>query len=406
MQELNNMERIYFDHAATTPVDPQVLTAMIPYFNQSFGNPSSIHWFGRENRKALDDARTAVARELGAGDPSEIIFTGGGSESDNMALKGVASALREKGNHIITTTIEHHAIFDTCKYLEKQGFKITYIPVSEAGLVDPLDVKSALTDKTIIVSIMHANNEVGTIQPIAEIGRLLRERKILFHTDAVQSVGSIPVNVNELLVDMLSLSAHKFYGPKGVGVLYVRKGTRIDSFIHGGGQERNRRAGTENVAGIVGLAKALQSANRNLAANQIKITELRNYLIDQVLQRIDHVRLNGDRSKRLPGNINLSFEYIEGESLLLSLDLKGIAASSGSACTSGSLEPSHVLLGMGICHEIAHGSLRLTLGKSNTKAEIDYLLEVLPEIVNKLRSMSPLYDSAVRKECSGCARTK
>ncbi|MGE5582795.1 MAG: cysteine desulfurase NifS [Bacillota bacterium] len=399
------MNRIYLDHAATTPVDPEVLEAMIPFYTESFGNPSSIHSFGRENRKAIEDARAVVAKELGARDPGEIIFTGGGSEGDNMAIKGVAFANKEKGNHIITSAIEHHAVYDTCRYLEKHGFEVTYVPVSPEGLVNPADVAKALTDKTILVSIMHANNEVGTVQPIAEIGKLLRDRKILFHTDAVQTVGAIPVNVDALAVDMLSLSAHKFYGPKGVGALYVRKGTRIHPLIHGGGQERNRRAGTENVAGIVGLAKALELANSHLAENRVKISSLRDYLIDNVLKRFDHVRLNGDRVQRLPGNANFSFEYIEGESMLLNLDLKGIAASSGSACTSGSLEPSHVLLAMGICHEIAHGSLRLTLGKSNTKEEIDYLLTVLPEIVAKLRAMSPLYNS-VRKECSVCTRTK
>jgi cysteine desulfurase len=388
------LKKIYFDHAATTPVDPEVLQAMLPYFTDSYGNPSSIHSFGRETRKVIEDARVTVAQELGANEPSEIVFTGCGSESDNMALKGIASTYKDKGNHIVTSSIEHHAIFDTCKYLEKQGFEITYLPVNSDGLVDVQDVLKALTDKTILVSIMHANNEVGTIQPIASIGKILRERKVLFHTDAVQSVGSITVDVNDLSVDLLSLSAHKFYGPKGVGALYVRKGTRIHSFIHGGAQERNRRAGTENIAGIAGLAKALQLANLNLADNQAKITGLRDYLIDNVIRKIDHVRLNGHRTQRLPGNVNLSFEFIEGESLLLNLDLRGIAASSGSACTSGSLEPSHVLLGMGISHEIAHGSLRLTLGKANTKEEIDYLLAVLPEIVTKLRSMSPLYDSS------------
>ncbi len=388
------MKKIYLDHAATTPVDPEVLQAMLPYFTDSFGNPSSIHSFGRETRKIIEDARVIVAKELGADEPREIVFTGCGSESDNLALKGIASAYKDKGNHIITSSIEHHAIFDTCKYLERQGFEITYLPVDADGLVDPQDVLKALTDRTILVSIMHANNEVGTIQPIAVIGRLLKERKILFHTDAVQSVGSIPVNVNDLSVDLLSLSAHKFYGPKGVGALYIRKGTRIHSLIHGGGQEWNRRAGTENIAGIVGLAKAIQLANSQLSDNQSKTIYLRDYLIDTALNKIDHVRLNGHRTERLPGNVNLSFEYIEGESLLLNLDLRGIAASSGSACTSGSLEPSHVLLGMGLCHEIAHGSLRITLGKSNTKEEINYLLEILPEIVNKLRSMSPLYDLA------------
>ncbi len=387
------MKKIYLDHAATTPVDPEVLQAMLPYFTDSFGNPSSIHSFGRETRKIIEDARVIVAKELGAEEPREIIFTGCGSESDNLALKGIASAYKDKGNHIITSSIEHHAIFDTCKYLERQGFEITYLPVDADGLVDPRDVLKALTERTVLVSIMHANNEVGTIQPIAVIGRLLKERKILFHTDAVQSVGSIPVNVNDLSVDLLSLSAHKFYGPKGVGALYIRKGTRIHSLIHGGGQERNRRAGTENIAGIVGLAKAIQLANSQLSDNQSKTTYLRDYLIDTAFNKIDHLRLNGHRTERLPGNVNLSFEYIEGESLLLNLDLRGIAASSGSACTSGSLEPSHVLLAMGLCHEIAHGSLRITIGKSNTREEINYLLEVLPEIVNKLRSMSPLYDS-------------
>ncbi len=400
------MNRIYLDHAATTPVDPEVLQAMVPFYTESFGNPSSIHSFGRENKKVLEEARTIVAKELGANEPGEIIFTGSGSESDNMAIKGVALAYKEKGNHIITSSIEHHAVYDTCHFLEKQGFHITYLPVDSNGLVNPEELLKALTDKTILVSVMHANNEVGTVQPIAEIGKILRERKILFHTDAVQTVGTIPVNVQELNVDLLSLAAHKFYGPKGVGALYIKKGTRIHPLIHGGGQERNRRAGTENIAGIVGLAKALQLANENLPANMAKIASLRDYLINRVLAEFEYVRLNGHHIQRLPGNTNFSFEFIEGESLLLNLDLKGIAASSGSACTSGSLEPSHVLLAMGICHEIAHGSLRLSLGKANTKEEIDYLLQVLPEIVNKLRAMSPLYNSPNRKECSTCIRTK
>jgi cysteine desulfurase len=399
------MNNIYLDHAATTPLDPKVLEAMMPYLTGKFGNPSSIHLFGRETRKAIEDARAQVAQELGASETNEIIFTGSGSESDNLAIKGVARAYREKGNHIITSAIEHHAIYDTCHYLEKEGFKVTYVPVNSDGLVDPESVTKALTDQTILVSIMHANNEVGTIQPITEIGRVLKERKILFHTDAVQTVGTIPVRVQDLSVDLLSLAAHKFYGPKGVGALYIRKGIRPHPVIHGGGQERNRRAGTENIAGIVGLAKALQLANQDLAENQARISSLRDYLIGQVLERFEHVRLNGHRTLRLPGNTNFSFEYIEGESLLLNLDLKGIAASSGSACTSGSLEPSHVLLAMGICHEIAHGSLRLSLGKSNTREEMDYLLEVLPEIVGKLREMSPLYHSE-RKECATCIRTK
>ncbi len=399
------MNRIYLDHAATTPIDPKVLEAMMPYLTEYYGNPSSIHSFGRETRKAVEDARSVVASEIGADAPNEIIFTGSGSESDNLAIKGVAAAYLEKGNHIITSSIEHHAVFDTVHWLEKQGFRVTFLPVDREGLVHIEDLIDHLTDQTILVSIMHANNEVGVIQPIAEIGRILDERKILFHTDAVQTVGSIPVNVKELGVDLLSMAAHKFYGPKGAGALYVRKGVKLAQLIHGGAQERNRRAGTENIAGIVGLARALQLANAGLAENQSRIIGLRDYLIDSVLEKFNHVRLNGHRTLRLPGNANFSFEYIEGESLLLNLDLKGIAASSGSACTSGSLEPSHVLLAMGICHEIAHGSLRLTIGKSNTQAEIDYLLEVLPEIVTKLREMSPLYNTN-RKECLSCTLKK
>ena len=399
------MKQIYLDHAATTPMDPRVLEAMLPYFVKSFGNPSSIHSYGRDTRKVIEEARATIAREIGADGPREIIFTGSGSESDNLALRGVASAYRDRGDHIITSAIEHHAVYDTCKALEKQGFEVTLVPVDSAGLVNPDDIKDALTERTILVSIMHANNEVGTIQPITAIGRLLKERNVLFHTDAVQTVGAIPVNVKELSVDLLSMAAHKFYGPKGVGALYVRRGVKLEPLIYGGAQERHRRAGTENIAGIVGMAKALGLANADLIENQKRITALRDYLIDRVLDRFEHVRLNGDRSARLPGNVNFSFEFIEGESLLLNLDLKGIAASSGSACTSGSLEPSHVLLAMGLCHEIAHGSLRLTLGKSTTKEEIDYLLEILPEIVSKLRAMSPLYNSE-RKECRACTRKK
>lgn len=400
-------KRIYFDHAATTPVNPLVLEAMLPYFTENFGNPSSIHAFGRENRKAIEDARAVVAKEIGASAPNEIVFTGSGSESDNMALRGTAVAYRGKGNHIITSAIEHHAVYDTCKQLEKEGFRVTYLPVDNDGLIHPEALIKALTPETILVSIMHANNEVGTIQPIREISKILREKKILFHTDAVQTVGTIPVNVDDLGVDLLSMAAHKFYGPKGVGALYIRKGTKISPVIFGGAQERNRRAGTENIAGIVGLAKALQLANENLTENQEKVTGLRDYLIDTVLERFAHTRLNGHRTQRLPGNVNFSFEFIEGESLLLNLDLKGIAASSGSACTSGSLEPSHVLLAMGICHETAHGSLRISLGKSNSKQEVDYLLEVLPEIVDKLRAMSPLYNAGnERKECITCTLKK
>lgn len=400
-------ERIYFDHAATTGVDPKVLEAMLPYFSQTFGNPSSIHSFGRETRKAIEEARQIVAAEIGAAAPNEIYFTGSGSESDNMALRGVAEAYRDKGRHIITSSIEHHAVLDTCKYLEKNGYKVTYLPVDADGLVHPESVVEALTPETILVSIMHANNEIGTIQPIAEIGKILKERNILFHTDAVQTVGTIPVNVQDLHVDLLSMAAHKFYGPKGTGALYVRRGVKINPLIYGGAQERNRRAGTENVAGIVGLAKALQLANSHLEENRARITELRDYLIDRVLSEIDYVRLNGHRTMRLPGNANFSFDFIEGESLLLNLDLKGIAASSGSACTSGSLEPSHVLLSLGLCHETAHGSLRVSLGKGNTREEVDYFMSVLPEIVAKLRAMSPLYHAETeRKECASCTRKR
>lgn len=391
--------RIYFDHAATTGVDPQVLEAMLPYYGQAFGNPSSIHSFGRETRKAIEEARRTVAEVIGASLPHEIIFTGSGSESDNLAIRGVAEAYCERGRHIITSAIEHHAVLDTCRYLETNGFKVTYLPVDSGGLVEPEAVVNALTPETILVTIMHANNEMGTIQPIAEIGRLLRERDIIFHTDAVQTVGAIPVNVQELQVDLLSMAAHKFYGPKGVGALYLRRGVKTAPLIYGGAQERNRRAGTENIPGIVGLAEALALANQQLAVNQARITGLRDQIIDSVLAQLDHVRLNGHRVRRLPGNINFSFQFIEGESLLLNLDLKGIAASSGSACTSGSLDPSHVLLALGLDHETAHGSLRISLGKNNTQAEVDYLLEVLPEIVRKLRAMSPLYNAAkIEKE--------
>ncbi|HHV62887.1 MAG TPA: cysteine desulfurase NifS [Firmicutes bacterium] len=382
------MEKIYLDHAATTPMRPEVLDAMLPYLKDRFGNPSSIHSFGREARKALDEARDKIAAIIGAG-PDEIIFTSGGTEADNSAIKGIALARRDKGNHIITSSIEHHAVLDSCKALEKQGFKVTYLPVDQYGLVRPEDVRSAITDETILISIMHANNEVGTIEPIAEIARVAREKGVYFHTDAVQTVGQIPVNVEDLGVDMLSLSAHKFYGPKGVGALYVRKGVRALPFMHGGGQERGRRAGTENVPGIVGMAYALELAVKEMDENIKKVSGLRDALIRGVTERIDHVRVNGHPVKRLPGNASFCFEFVEGESILLNLDMKGIAGSSGSACTSGSLEPSHVLLAMGLPHEIAHGSLRLTLGRDNTMEQVRYVLDVLPEIISKLRSMSP-----------------
>lgn len=378
--------RIYFDHAATTGVDPVVIEAMLPYYGQIFGNPSSVHSFGRETRQVVEDARQVVAGELGAAQAHEIIFTGSGTESDNLALRGIALAYRDQGNHLITSAIEHPAVLDTCSYLERHGFKITYLPVDSAGLVDPDEVVRALTPETILVSIMHGNNEIGTLEPIAEIAKLLKERKVLFHTDAVQTVGTIPVNVQELQVDLLSLTAHKFYGPKGIGALYVRQGVKLQPLIYGGAQEWNRRAGTENLPGVVGLARALQLANEKLAENSEYITKLRDYLISRVFLEIDRVQLNGHPSLRLPGNINLSFDSVKDESLLLNLDLKGIAASSGSACTAGSLEPSHVLLALGLKPEAATGSLRISLGKSNTQEEVDCLMKILPELVRKLRS--------------------
>ncbi|MGE5552007.1 MAG: cysteine desulfurase NifS [Bacteroidota bacterium] len=403
---MTRMRRVYLDHAATTPVDPRVFEAMRPYYTEKFGNPSSIHWYGREARAAIDQARLDVARLLGASDPAEIIFTSGGSEADNMAIKGAAHALRGKGKHLITSGVEHHAVYDAMGYLKKEGYDVTYLPVDADGLVSPDELQAALREDTVLVSVMLANNEVGTIEPVRELAAIAKKRGVLFHTDAVQAVGAIPVDVRELGVDLLSLSAHKFYGPKGIGVLYARRGVKLTQLIHGGGQERNRRAGTENVAGIVGLAAALRYAVEELPGHAAHLTGLRDRLIDGVLGRIEHVRLNGHRTKRLPGNANFSFEFIEGESLLLNLDLAGVAASSGSACTSGSLEPSHVLLGMGLCHEIAHGSLRLTLGRENTAEDVDYVLSILPGIVDRLRAMSPLYEAHRRKECLECTRIR
>ena len=392
-------QQIYLDHASTTPMRPEVLEAMLPFFREQYGNPSSIYQIGREARKALDSSRDLVAAMMGA-DAQEIIFTAGGSEADNLAIKGAAFARRHRGNHIITSAIEHPAVLDTCRYLEKHGFEVTFLPVDAQGLVHPAAVAAAIRPETIMVSIMHANNEIGTIQPIAEISEILREKSILFHTDAVQTVGHIPVNVKDLGVDLLSLSAHKFYGPKGVGALYVRRGVRLDPLINGGGQERNRRAGTENVAGIVGLATALELAIAEIDSVTEHLRPLQDKLITRVLGVVPHTRLNGHREQRLPGNVSLCFEFIEGESLLLNLDMHGIAASSGSACTSGSLEPSHVLLALGLPHEIAHGSLRLTLGKDTTEAEIDTVVEVLPGIVDRLRQMSPLYDAKALSKMS------
>ena len=386
------MKRVYLDYAATTPVHPDVMKAMIPYLTDAFGNPSSLYSYGGEAKGAIEEARVKVADLIGAQD-EEIVFTGSGTEADNFALKGVAFANESKGNHIITSSIEHHAVTETCKFLERRGFSVTYLPVDEYGLVDPHDVKKALTGKTILISVIHANNEMGTIEPIAEIGKVAKEAGVYFHTDAVQTVGHIPVDANELGVDLLSISAHKLYGPKGVGALYIRKGTKLIPFMHGGEQERRRRASTENVAGIVGLGTAAELAQQEMDEEVQRLTRLRNQLIKGLLERIDHVRLNGHPQKRLPNNINVSIDFAEGESMLLNLDLEGICASTGSACSSSSLEPSHVLLAMGLAHEQAHCSLRFTLGKWTTEEEIGQVLEVLPRIVAKLRAMSPLLTS-------------
>jgi cysteine desulfurase len=384
------MKRIYLDYAATTPAYPEVAAAMQPYLSEKFGNPSSLHSFGQEAKVTIEKAREQVVRLIG-GSVDEIVFTSGGTEADNFALEGVAFANEKKGNHIIVSKIEHHAITECTEFLAKRGFQITYLPVDKHGLVDPEEVKKAITDKTILVSIMHANNEIGTIEPIAEISKIAKEKGIYFHTDAVQTVGHIPVKVNELEVDLLSLSGHKFHGPKGVGVLYIRKGTRLVSFLHGGGQEKNRRASTENVPGIVGMGVACELASKEIESEIKKQTVLRDKLIKGIMDEIPETVLNGHPARRLPNNVNVCFKYVEGESVLLNLDLAGIAASSGSACTSGSLEPSHVLLAIGLSHEIAHGSLRLTLGKSTTAEDIDYVLEKLPPIIEKLRAMSPLF---------------
>jgi len=386
------MKRIYLDYAATTPTHPDVLKAMLPYFTEAFGNPSSIYSYGQEAKGAIEEARTKVASLIGARD-EEIVFTGGGTEADNFALKGVAFANENRGNHIITSPIEHHAVIETCKYLERRGFSVTYLPVDEYGMVDPDDVRRAITDKTVLISVMLANNEMGTIEPIAEIGKIAKEAGVYFHTDAVQAVGRIPMDVNELGVDLLSISAHKFYGPKGIGALYIRKGTKVVSFMHGGGQERRRRASTENVPGIVGFGKAAELARQDINEEVGRLTHLRDKLITGLLERIDRTRLNGHPAKRLPNSVNVSIDFVEGESMLLNLDLEGICASTGSACSSGSLEASHVLLAMGLSHEQAHGSLRFTLGKWTADEEIERVLEVLPGIVTRLRAMSPLLKS-------------
>lgn len=383
------MKKIYLDHGATTRLNEQVLSEMMPYFSEVYGNPSSIHFFGREVRKGIEEAREKVAAAIGA-EPREIVFTSGGTEADNLAIRGVARAMQKKGNHIITSAVEHHAVLDACLALKDEGFEITVLPVDEYGMVRLSEVEAAITDKTILITVMMANNEVGTLQPVDQIGRLARERGITFHTDAVQAIGVLPVNVNDIQCDLLSMSAHKFYGPKGVGALYVRKGTKLKVYSFGGSQERKMRPGTENVPGIIGMGKAAELAVRDMDAKVARIAALRDKLIDG-LMKIEDTKLNGHPKLRLPGNVNVSVQYVEGESLILSLDLKGIAVSSGSACTSGSLDPSHVLMAMGLDHQTAHGSLRFTLGTDNTEEEIDYVLQVVPEVVARLRSMSPVY---------------
>lgn len=383
------MRKVYLDNAATTALSPKVLEKMMPYLTDIYGNASSPHSFGQNARIGVEHAREQVARAINA-DPSEIVFTGCGTESDNTVLFGVAERYAKKGDHIITTNVEHHAILHSCAALEKKGIKVTYLPVDKDGLVTPEQVRDAITDKTILVSVMFANNEVGTIMPIPEIAAVCHEKGVLFHTDAVQAAGHIPIDVKAMGIDMLSISGHKFHGPKGVGVLYERKGIRLPSYIIGGEQEKGRRAGTENVAGIVGLGEALELAVTNMSETSARMTRMRDRLIDGIEATIPEVKLNGHRTKRLPNNVNFSIKYIEGESILLMLDMAGIAASSGSACTSGSLDPSHVLLALGLTHEVAHGSVRMTLGDDTTDEDIDYVLETLPKVAHRLRAMSPI----------------
>ncbi len=387
---------IYLDNAATTKCAPETLEAMLPYFTEYYGNPSSIYSLGAESKKAVSGARKIIAESIHA-DPAEIYFTAGGSESDNWAITATAEAYGDRGKHIITSKIEHHAVLHTCEYLQKRGFQITYIDVDENGIIKLEELEKAIRPDTILISIMFANNEIGTLQPIAQIGKLAKQHGILFHTDGVQAYGHVPIDVEELHIDLLSASGHKLYGPKGIGFLYIRKGVKIRSFIHGGAQERKRRAGTENVPGIVGFGAAVKKAFAELEERAETERQLRDYLIAEIEEKIPHCRLNGDRKRRLPGNVNFSFRFIEGESLLIMLDMKKICASSGSACTSGSLDPSHVLLAIGLPHEIAHGSLRLTLSYENTKEELDYVVEAVSEIVEKLRKMSPLYEDFVKK---------
>jgi cysteine desulfurase len=388
-------KKIYFDHAATTPTRPEVVEAMLPYFTESFGNPSSIYEFAGENKEAIEDSREKVAKAIGANE-REIFFTSGGTEADNWAIIGIAESYKNKGNHIITTTIEHHAVLHTCEYLEKHGYEVTYLEVDHEGLVNPEALRAAIKDTTILVSIMFANNEIGTIQPIKELAAIAKEKGVLFHTDAVQAVGHVPIDVVDMKIDLLTISGHKLYGPKGIGALYVRKGVKLRAFIHGGAQEKKRRGGTENVPAIIGLGKAIEMAVETMAEESIRLTGLRDYLIAEIKEKIPYCKVNGHQVNRLPNNINISFEFIEGESLLIMLDMKGMCASSGSACTSGSLDPSHVLLAIGLPHEIAHGSLRITLGESNTREQLDYLVESLISVVARLRDMSPLYEDFMK----------
>ena len=391
------MKYIYLDNAATTRVLPEVLEAMAPYFTEYYGNPSSIYSFAGQSKNAMEEARATIAGILGA-KPEEIYFTGGGSESDNWALKATAEAYAAKGKHIITSTIEHHAILHTCEYLEKHGYEVTYVGVDENGIIRLDELEQAIRPDTILISVMSANNEIGSIQPLKEIGEIARKHNVFFHTDAVQAFAHIPLNVDEMNIDMLSASGHKINGPKGIGIMYIRKGVKIGSFIHGGAQERKRRAGTHNVPGIIGMAKAAQIADANMEERMAYECKLRDHLIERVLAEIPYSRLNGDRIKRLPNNANFCFRFIEGESMLIKLDQKGICGSSGSACTSGSLDPSHVLLAIGLPHEIAHGSLRLTISQETTMEDIDYTVDELKKIIEQLRSMSPLYEDFVKKQ--------
>lgn len=391
------MNTVYFDNAATTRLDDEVLEEMLPYLKEEYGNASSIYKLGRRSKEAVEKARGQVASAINA-KTEEIYFTSGGTESDNTIIRGIAYAYKNKGNHIITSKIEHPAVLETLKQLEKEGFTVTYVGVTENGIIDMDELEAAITDKTTLITVMYANNEIGTLQPIAKIGKLAHEKGILFHTDAVQAIGSEKIDVVAENIDALSMSAHKFYGPNGIGALYVKKGVRFQKFMLGGHQEKNKRAGTENVPAIVGMGEAIELAYKNIDEHNAKIKELRDYYVSEVLKRIPYVKVNGDMEKRLPGNANISFKFIEGEGMLLNLDLNGICASSGSACTSGSLDPSHVLLAIGLPHEIAHGSLRISIGKYNTKEEVDYLLGNLEKIVQKLRDMSPLYDKFLSEQ--------